>query len=74
MVARTAESLTGNWTVLACHWRPDFPQRLVDTDMLHDELASRLPGRQVLRLQDDDFRLDVFSGRPNSVATREGRR
>lgn len=73
VVARTAESLTGNWTVLACHWRADFDERLVATDALHDELAGRLPGRQVLRLQDEDFRLDVFSGRPNNVAGREGR-
>jgi hypothetical protein len=74
VVARTAESLTENWTVLACHWRPDFPQRLVATDALHDELASRLPGRQVLRLEDEDFRLDVFSSHSESVAGREGRR
>lgn len=74
VVARTAASLTGNWTVLACHWRPDFPERLVGTDALHDELATRLPGRQVLRLEDEDFRLDVFSGRPDSVAARDGRR
>ncbi len=74
VVARTAQSLTGNWTVLACHWRPDFDERLVATDALHDELANRLPGRQVLRLQDEDFRLDVFSGRQDSVAGREGRR
>lgn len=74
VVARTVESLTGNWTVLACHWRPDFAERLVDTEALHDELAGRLPGRQVLRLEDDDFRLDVFSGRSDTVAGREGRR
>lgn len=74
VVARTAGSLTGNWTVLACHWRADFDERLVGTDALHDELAARLPGRLVLRLQDEDFRLDVFSGRADSVAGREGRR
>ena len=73
LVARTAATVTGNWTVLACHWRADFPERLVSTDALHDELASRLPGRQVLRMQDEDFRLDVFSGRAGSVAAREGR-
>jgi len=74
VVSRTAASLTGDWTVLACHWLPDFPERQAGTDELHAELAARLPGRLVMQLRDQDFRLDVFSGRADSVAAREGRR
>ena len=74
VVARTAASVTGDWTVLACHWLPDFPERRASTEELHAELAAQLPGRQLLSLQDDDFRLDVFTGRPDSIAAREGRR
>ena len=74
VVSRTAESLSDNWTVVACHWLPDFPERQAATDALHAELADRLPGRHILRLQDEDFLLDVFTGRPDSVAARDGRR
>ena len=74
VVARTADSLTGQWTVIACHWLPDFAERQSDTEALHTELAARLPGRQVLQLRDEDFWLDVFSGRSESLAAREGRR
>ncbi|HEU5270625.1 MAG TPA: SAM-dependent methyltransferase [Jatrophihabitans sp.] len=74
VVSRTAASLTGDWTVLACHWLPDFAERQAGTDELHAELAARLPGRQILQVRDEDFRLDVFTGRPDSIAAREGRR
>jgi SAM-dependent methyltransferase len=74
VVARTANSLTGRWTVIACHWLPDFAERQIGTEALHTELAARLPGRQVLQLRDEDFWLDVFTGRPESLAAREGRR
>ena len=73
VVARTADSLTGQWTVIACHWLPDFAERRSATAALHAELASRLPGRNTLQLRDEDFWLDVFTGRAQSVAAREGR-
>ena len=74
VVARTSDSLTGQWTVVACHWLPDFAERRISTEALHTELASRLPGRHVLQLRDEDFWLDVFTVRPESLAAREGRR
>ncbi len=74
VVARTADSLTGHWTVLACHWLPDFAERRAGTDELHAELRDRLPGRHVLQLRDEDFLVDVFTGRSDSLAAREGRR
>jgi len=74
VVSRTAGSLTGQWTVIACHWLPDFAERRIGTEELHAELAGQLPGRHVLRLRDEDFWLDVFTGRSDSLAAREGRR
>lgn len=74
VASRTAGSLTGEWTVIACHWLPDFADRRIGTEALHLELGSRLPGRHVLQLRDEDFWLDVFTGRRESVAAREGRR
>lgn len=74
VVSRTAESVGGDWTVLACHWLPDFPERQAATEDLHAELADRLPGRRILQVRDEDFLLDVFTGRPGSLAAREGRR
>jgi hypothetical protein len=73
LVARTSQSLTGDWTVLACHWRRPFPKRLMETEAMHAELGRQLPGRHVLTLVDEDFQLDVFAANSASVAEADGR-
>jgi len=73
LVERLAGSLAEGWTVLACHWLSPFAERTIATDELHEALAAGLPGRRVVLLRDEDFRLDVFTGVPGSVAARDGR-
>ena len=74
VVDRTVTSLAAEATVLACHWRADFAERLVPTELLHELLHQRLPLRHVLRLDDEDFLVDVWTSVPQSAAQREGRR
>lgn len=71
---RTAAGLTEVATVLACHWRADFAERLVQTELLHEVLHQNLPLRHVLRLDDEDFLVDVWTSADQSAAQREGRR
>ncbi len=73
LIQRTVESLAEPWTVIACHWKHAFDRRLNETDWLHDELAAALPGRTVTRLEDEDFRLDVWSSVTPSLAERDDR-
>ncbi len=74
VVDRTVTSLAAEATVLACHWRSEFAERLVPTELLHELLHQTLPLRHVLRLDDEDFLLDVWTADPQSAAQREGRR
>ena len=73
VLERTRASLAPDWTVLACHWKHPFPKRLTETEWLHEQVAVELPGRLVLRLDDEDFRLDIFSSAPTTVAQRDDR-
>jgi len=73
LARRVAASLTGNWTVLACHWRHDFPQRAAATSWLHQALAAELAGVRQLSLLDADFQLDVWGPPGASLAAQEGR-
>jgi cyclopropane fatty-acyl-phospholipid synthase-like methyltransferase len=74
VVERTASSLTDGATVVACHWRADFAERLAQTELLHELLHQTLPLRHVLRLDDEDFLVDVWTSAEQSAAQREGRR
>lgn len=73
LAARVADSLDRDWTVVACHWKHAFPERLSGTDELHETLAAALPGRSVSRLDDEDFRLDVWGAPGRSLAARDDR-
>ncbi|HEX2902683.1 MAG TPA: SAM-dependent methyltransferase [Jatrophihabitans sp.] len=72
-LAQVAASLSTDWTVLTCHWRHPFTERLIDTDELHAELARQLPGRRVLALADDDVTIEVWSADPLTVAQHDQR-
>lgn len=73
LVTRVAESLAQSWTVVACHWRHPFAERLISTDELHAELAAALPGRLVTTIEDEDFRLEVWANSGSSLAERDDR-
>ncbi len=64
-------SLAPGGTLVACDWRPDFEERALATDAVHAQLAALgLP--RVVRHEEDDFLLQVWSGDGRSVAQHEG--
>ncbi len=66
-----AESLAVGGTLVACDWRPDFAERTVATDAVHAALtALELP--RLVRHDESDFLLQVWSRDARSVAEREG--
>ncbi|HEY2042533.1 MAG TPA: SAM-dependent methyltransferase [Jatrophihabitans sp.] len=74
LCAAVAGSLTEDGSVLACHWRHPFQERLADTASLHAELDRALDAERVVQLIDEDFVLDLWSRGGQSTAQREGRR
>ena len=71
-LARCCEqSLAAGGTLVACDWRPDFDARVLPTDAVHASLES-LGLRRLLRHDEDDFLLQLWSRDPRSVAERDG--
>ncbi|WP_076999271.1 bifunctional 2-polyprenyl-6-hydroxyphenol methylase/3-demethylubiquinol 3-O-methyltransferase UbiG [Variovorax sp. KK3] len=65
------DALALGGSLVACHWRPDFEERTLSTLKVHAILAElRLP--RLLRHEEDDFILEVWSRDPRSVAQQEG--
>ena len=64
-------SLIDDGTVLACHWRHPVDGYLLTGDAVHAQIAERGLTR-VARHEEEDFVLEVFSRRSDSVARREG--
>jgi LmbE family N-acetylglucosaminyl deacetylase/SAM-dependent methyltransferase len=65
-------SLSPNGTLLACHWRhpvDDYPQT---GDGVHEAIRDRGGLARVVSHLEKDFRLEVFSRDPRSVAERSG--
>lgn len=70
---RCMDSLAEDGTLVACDWRPDFDARVLPTSQVHAELeALGLP--RLVRHEEDDFVLRVWSRDGRSVAQREGLR
>jgi SAM-dependent methyltransferase len=58
-------------TLVACDWRPDFKERALPTQAVHAALEGLgLP--RLLRHEEDDFLLQLWSRDGRSVARREG--
>ena len=64
-------SLAADGELVACDWRPGFAERRQSTGAVHDALA-RLGLRRLLRHEEDDFLLQLWSRDARSVAAREG--
>ena len=67
-----AASLRPGGTLLACHWRRPIEGCLFDGFEVNRRLGKRLGGSSFTRVDDADFRLDVWSRDGRSVAQREG--
>lgn len=69
---RARASLTDGGTLLACHWRRANVGFPLDGDAVHTILRERLSLPRLLRHEEPDFTLEVWSGDPRSVAQRDG--
>ena len=66
-----ADSLASDGTLIACDWRPGFKERVLATDTVHAALVD-LGMSRLVRHEEDDFLLQVWSRDGRSVAQREG--
>lgn len=68
----SAASLAPGGTLLACHWRAPFKQRVQSTARVHGVFHAQPGLHRMLRHEEDDFLLEVWSNTTLSVAQREG--
>ena len=71
LAACCTESLDDDGVLVACHWRPDFPERALPTDTVHAALDA-LGLASIVRHEESDFLLQVWCRNPASVAQRGG--
>jgi SAM-dependent methyltransferase len=74
LCSHVAGSAAGFLTVVACHWRHDFPERRQPTRQLHDQLGTALGLSPSIQVLEGDFLIDVWTTDQLSPAQREGRR
>ena len=70
LVARIKATLDGDGVLLACHWRrpaPDHPHR---AETVHAAIGREL--QRIVRHEEDDFLLDVWTRSGRSVASETG--
>jgi LmbE family N-acetylglucosaminyl deacetylase/protein-L-isoaspartate O-methyltransferase len=72
LVERVRASLAEGGTVLACHWRHPVEDYVQGGDGVHAAIAEHLGLRRLVRHEEDDFVLEVFSDDGRSVAGRTG--
>ncbi|MET0789795.1 MAG: bifunctional PIG-L family deacetylase/class I SAM-dependent methyltransferase [Cellulomonas sp.] len=65
-------SLTATGTLVACHWRHDVPDYPLTGDDVHRTLVGSMRLTRLVRHEEDDFLLEVWSRDPRSVAARTG--
>jgi SAM-dependent methyltransferase len=70
LAACCERSLAAGGTLVACDWRPDFKERVLATQEVHAQLEA-LGLTRLLRHEEDDFLLQVWSRDGRSVAQRE---
>ncbi|MBC7938202.1 MAG: SAM-dependent methyltransferase, partial [Chitinophagaceae bacterium] len=72
VVERIRGSLAPDATVLACHWRRPIADARCDAATVHTTLDAGLGLVHTGRWLDPDFRIDVWTADPRSVARRDG--
>ena len=68
------DALSAGGTFVACHWRHQVDDYALTGDEVHTAIATALDGRmtRMVRHEEDDFLLDVYSPDLRSVAVRTG--
>lgn len=65
-------TLTMHGTLVLCHWRHSFADRVQSTGEVHACFEASPELYRIARHEEADFLLDVWSPSPRSVAQREG--
>ncbi len=73
LASRARGALAPGGVVAACHWRHPIAGCALAGDAVHARLHGRLALGHAVALQDADFRLDVWTEGPATVAGRERR-
>lgn len=74
IVERALASLSRDGTLLACHWRPEVSEYALTGDRVHALLNETIDLPRLLRHEEDDFLLELWSRDDRSVATLENLR
>jgi SAM-dependent methyltransferase len=72
LAERACESLTPDGTLLACHWRHPFEGKLQSADDVHAAFDALPALTRLVRHDEQDLLLDVWSKDGKSVAQHEG--
>jgi len=72
LVQRSVQSLAVGGSIVLCHWRAPFADRVQATATVHDAFGAAPTLHRLLRHEEQDFLLDVYSNLAHSVAQREG--
>lgn len=72
VVEHSVASLAPGGSIVLCHWRPPFAQRIVSTVRVHAAFQDAAGLHRVLRHEETDFLLGIWSNDARSVAQREG--
>lgn len=73
LALRCRQSLSPDGTLIACHWRPEFEQRVQPTVRVHACLGATA-WTKLVRHEEQDFLMEAWSPQKLSVATMEGLR
>ncbi len=74
LVPRLCETLSPSGTLVACHWRYDIVGCVINGDDVHRTIGELMSARPIVRQDEADFLLEIWSGGSRSVAAREGMR
>ena len=72
LIGQMKNALEADGTLLACHWRHPVDGYALNGDDVHSALAAQLGWPRLLRHEEADFLLEVWSPDPRSVAQLEG--
>ena len=72
VVEHSIASLAPGGSIVLCHWRAPFAQRLLSTVRVHAAFQDAPGLHRVLRHEETDFLLGIWSNDTRSVAQREG--
>lgn len=71
-IARAVDSLSPGGVLLACHWRFGVEDYPLSGDQVHEHLGRFIQLPRLLRHEEQDFLLELWSRDPRSVAQVEG--